>query len=45
MGKFLSAGELFRDIQQVKPAIDAFIRAGAWDKAREIARTAAPQFK
>ncbi len=45
IGKYLPAAELFRDIQQFKPALDGFIRCGAWDKARELARTAAPQFR
>ena len=45
IGNYLPAGELFRDIQQFKPAIEAFIRAEAWDRARDVARTAAPQYK
>jgi hypothetical protein len=45
IGNFLPAGELFRDIQQFKPALEAFMKAGAWDRARDLARTAAPQFR
>ena len=45
VGNYLPAGELFREIQQFKPAIDAFIKAEAWDRARDVARTAAPQYK
>jgi hypothetical protein len=29
----------------LKPAIEAFIKGDAWDRARDLARTAAPQFR
>lgn len=45
INKFQKAGDLFRDVQQFKQAIDAYIRAESWDPAREIARTAAPQYR
>jgi hypothetical protein len=45
VGNYVAAGELFREIQQFKPAIDAFMKAEAWDRARDVARTAAPQYK
>lgn len=45
INKHAQAAELFCDVQQFKPALDAYIRAGSWERAREIARTSAPQYR
>ena len=43
--RWAAAGDLLRDAEQWKDAINAYIEAEAWDKARGIARSAAPMFK
>lgn len=42
-----AAAELFKDVERYKDAIDCYIRASPprWDKARQLARTAAPEFR
>lgn len=36
IGRFGPAGDLLKDVDQPKEAIDCYIRAGAWDKARDV---------
>ena len=42
-----AAAELFKDVERYKDAIDCYIRATPplWDRARQLARTAAPEFR
>lgn len=41
IGRFTAAGDLLRDVDSPKEAIDCYIRAGAWDKARDVGAKAA----
>ena len=45
MHRWSAAGDLLRDGEQWKECIDAYIEAGAWEKARGIARSAAPMYR
>lgn len=43
MGQFASAGEALLGVDKVKEALDMFMAAESWDKARDVAKNIAPQ--
>ena len=44
MERFEKAGDLMLSVKNIKEALDMYMSAAAWDKARDIARNIAPRY-